>query len=122
MRRLKAAVNFLMGLLFMVQGAAVAGAPITISKIAEAPAALHTHCQSSHDQVPAPAEKSCCCHHACPAMAFCSACALTAVSIDFTAAFPAPFVTGALQSPPVVGAVLSAAPNSLLRPPISLHG
>ena len=121
MRRAKAAVNILVGLLFLAQGVAVAASPIVKTKAAEPTAAMQMHCHPSQD-APAQPQKSCPCHHACPAMAHCGSCVLASPAIGFAAPAMEAAPVGAFQTLPEEGAVPSAVPSSPLRPPISLHG
>ena len=121
MRHLKTAINILVGLLFLAQGVAIASSPVMKPKAAEPTAVAQMHCHMSQDQALADPQKSCTCHHACPAMASCSLCTPALLAIGSAAPAMGAASIGAVQTPED-GAVLSAAPSLPLRPPILLHG
>lgn len=123
MRRLKAAINILVGLLFLAQGVAAAAAPVMKPKVADSLAAMQMHCHVSQDQAASShAENSCTCHHVCPVMASCGLCTFAPLAIGSAAPTMGAVPIGAYGFLPEEGAVLFAAPDLLLRPPITLHG
>ena len=137
MQRLRPLLNTLLGLIFLVQGYAVAAAPGMTAPVATsvaastAPAAMADmadmpHCasmasparQGSDDQAAAAAAAASCCDEGCPNLTSCALGHLAAIAspgiwLPNTVIDAPPF-----SVPPVQAHRLSA----LLRPPITFHG
>ena len=121
MRRFRALVNVLMGLTFLVQGLAVAATPVSLAVAGETPAqseeATMDHCAKAAADAERAASRSCC-DEDCPNMAMCLL-AHVAVAAPVRSDFPP---THAPRAATLAAAPLRASPQSLLRPPIDLHG
>ena len=116
-------LNAVLGLMLLVQGVALASAPLALPPAADTEQAAtdtDTEAMPCHGTAPAPDTDSApcaCCDHACPDMAACAAGHLAAAPVFQLRFAPAP--QPAIAAPE--RAVVNVSPPLRLRPPIALH-
>ncbi|HBG31982.1 MAG TPA: hypothetical protein DDW98_15390 [Gammaproteobacteria bacterium] len=123
MNRVRTLLSVLLGLVLLVQGFAVSaapraklseGAPAFVSVVADMPCHAQKAAKTDH----AGEQARSCCNASCPDM---TTCALGHLASVATISVALPQLTRAENRFTPVLAV-SRVPNSLLRPPIALHG
>lgn len=118
MRRCRPLLSLLLGLLFLVQGLAVAAAPLPTAAL-DAPAAMQDAMPPCHADAAAaasPSDPAPCCHADCPDMTHCALSQLLTAP-EFALALIGPVSAPAALPPPQASSHPSGSP---LRPPIHL--
>lgn len=117
MKRFRPALNAVIGLLFMVQGVAVASAEITPLDAGDISAEASAAAVPCHGDQTGGTDLDSCCDADCPNMA---ACALGHIAAASAQSVPIAAAQHPLRAATVLPP-LASAPPSHLRPPISLH-
>ena len=125
MKQYRPLLSVLLGLVLLLQGFAVAAAPR--AKIADAGDAQHAavavsdmpcHAKSAGKATDGQKQKPSCCDGSCADMTTCSLGHMAVAPVLVVANLPAPDAPSAAP----VSEPVESTPQSLLRPPISLHG